>query len=362
MMLVGTSGLFAQSAQVQLNVTQNDMAAGGTLLVQVENKVTGISPSTLGSVTLDIQYDSNHLTYVNSSNGAFGFAQGYGVSVTDNATFVRLSIQGTGVSPGNGVGHDIPAVYDANSNMRVIEFAITAQCVTDGTTDLTFFQPTGTVGYFDSQSNNNNTGNIIAYAPDMWGDATGIQCDPNLPVELGSFDGFVDGSRVRLAWSTASEVGTSGFAVEHKGMEGWDELGFVEAAGSGSEYSFDTSDLDPGTHSFRLKIVDTDGSFEYSDAVELTVEVPGEYALTDIYPNPFNPTATFTLAVGSTQEVEIGLYNSLGQMVGTLHSGTLSANEQYTFDVDGAGLTSGLYLVQIKGQTFGTTRSITLLK
>ncbi|MDX1741134.1 MAG: hypothetical protein R3178_07565, partial [Rhodothermales bacterium] len=57
----GTTAL-AQTGQLRVNVTQNDRVEGGTVLVNIETKVTGISPSTLGSATIDLDYDDADLT------------------------------------------------------------------------------------------------------------------------------------------------------------------------------------------------------------------------------------------------------------------------------------------------------------
>ena len=352
----------AQSAQVQISVTQNDQMTGGTLKLQVENKVTGITPSTLGSATLDLIFDKSHLTYVTSANGALSFLDGYSVSVTDNVDSVRLSISGGGVSPGNGLGHDIPIVFDTDSNLRELTFTITAACIAAGTTDITFGRPTATVGYFENQSNNPDTGVIDGYVPDAFGDATGIICDPGLPVELGAFDGVVDGQDALLSWASISEVNTDGYAIEMKQDEAWSEIGFVEAAGPGSSYSFRATAVEPGLQAFRLRIVEKDGSFAYSDVVELTVEVPGDFIITDAYPNPFNPFATFSVAVKENQNVLVEIYNSLGQRMQTLHSGGMISNESYEFRIDGTEFSSGLYLIKVSGHNFSSARTVTLLK
>ena len=354
--------VLAQSAQVQFNVTQNDQSAGGTLQIQVENKVTGISPSTLGSATLDILFDNTHLNYVSSANGAFSFLQGYSISVTDNTDSLRLSILGTAVSPGNGLGHDIPTVYNSDANMRVINFSITAACIAAGTTDITFGRVTPTVGYFENQSNNPDTGVINDFVPDTFGDAIGVVCDPGLPVELNEFGATVDGQSVNFVWQTISEVGTTGFAIEVNTNDTWAELGYVEAAGSASTYQFTAAGVDPGQQSFRLKVVDTDGSVSYSEIIELTVEVPGAFAISDAYPNPFNPFASFNVAVKESQHVQVGIFNSLGQQVQALHNGRMIANETYEFQIDGTGLSSGMYLIKVTGGKFSTARTVTLLK
>ena len=187
-----------------------------------------------------------------------------------------------------------------------------------------------------------------------------------IPVELDSFGGTANGDNVTLAWSTSSETNNAGFEVQHWTEDTLPEsLGFVEGHGTTTEvqsYSFRATGLGVGNHTFRLKQIDFDGAFEYSEQVEVVVGVVGTHVLSEIYPNPFNPQAQFTLAVGSQQNVSITVYDVVGRQVATLHDGILEANESYQFTIDGAGLASGAYFVRIAGETFTNSRRITLLK
>ena len=55
------------------------------------------------------------------------------------------------------------------------------------------------------------------------------------------------------------------------------------------------------------------------------VEIPGDFLLSSVYPNPFNPQAHFTLAVKQVQRVEVALYDLLGRRVALLYDGPLKA-------------------------------------
>ncbi len=190
--------------------------------------------------------------------------------------------------------------------------------------------------------------------------------DLNPPVELTAFTAALDGEDVVLNWSTDSETNNSGFEVQRlNGEDAPEVLGFVEGNGTTTEvhtYAFRATGLDVGTYSFRLKQVDFDGAFEYSPEVEVTVGVIGTHRLSSVYPNPFNPRAQFTLAVGRDQNVAIDVFDSVGRKVSTLFSGAVTANETQTVVVDGASLASGTYFVRITGETFADTQRITLLK
>ncbi len=192
--------------------------------------------------------------------------------------------------------------------------------------------------------------------------------DAVLPVELAAFEAYADGPAVALRWRTASETNNAGFTVEGRRMEGtepWRSFGFVEGAGTTTEahsYAFRIEDLPPGPYRFRLRQIDFDGTFTFGPEVEVSVTVPGRFFLSDVYPNPLNPQARFTLAVPRTQAVNASLYDLAGRRVRLLFDGVMAAGEARTFVVDGAGLPSGVYVLRVLGETFAAARAMVVLK
>ena len=198
---------------------------------------------------------------------------------------------------------------------------------------------------------------------DIW-DFT-LTIDGIIPVELISFTGTANGTDVALNWETASETNNAGFEVQMLDGETWNALGFVNGHGTTTEaqtYSFTAGDIPIGTHAFRLKQIDFDGVFEYSGEVEVTVETPGTHLISSAYPNPFNPQSQFTLAVAQEQHVTAELYNTLGQRIAVLFEGTVEANQPQLVTIDGAGLSSGMYIVRVNGERFSDALNVTLLK
>ncbi|MCH7637989.1 MAG: T9SS type A sorting domain-containing protein [Bacteroidetes bacterium] len=186
-----------------------------------------------------------------------------------------------------------------------------------------------------------------------------------VPVEMTSFDARVNGDVVVLNWETASETNNAGFEVQMRDGDDWNVLGFVEGHGTTTEaqtYNFTAENMAVGVHAFRLKQIDFDGAFEYSDEIEATIEVVGTHQLSNAYPNPFNPTSQFTLAVARDQRVTAELYNVLGQRVATLFDGTIEANNTQVVQIDGSALASGAYIVRIAGETFADALRVTLTK
>jgi hypothetical protein len=188
--------------------------------------------------------------------------------------------------------------------------------------------------------------------------------DSPVPVELTSFTSQVNGTNVALNWETTSETNNAGFEVQVQDGEHWTVLSFVDGHGTTTEaqtYSY-TADMGVGTHTFRLKQIDFDGAFEYSGEIEVEVQTPGSHVLSAAYPNPFNPQSQFTLAVAQDQIVTAELFNTLGQRVVTLFSGTVEANQAQRITIDGKGLASGMYVVRVIGERFSDAINVTLLK
>jgi len=189
--------------------------------------------------------------------------------------------------------------------------------------------------------------------------------DTVLPVELVSFEANVSGSNVNLSWLTSSESNNAGFEVQLRGTGEYQAMGFVEGHGTTTveqSYAYTIDGLTSGVYTVRLKQIDFDGAFEYSPEIEIAVGVPGTHVLTQAYPNPFNPQASFSLSVAAAQHVEIALYDEIGRHVSTLFSGQMEDGQARAFTINGTNLPSGSYYYQAIGQTFAETGRVTLLK
>jgi hypothetical protein len=211
----------------------------------------------------------------------------------------------------------------------------------------------------------------------IWGNESTAYVPNIVPVELQSFTAEIFGRNVKLLWSTATETNNRGFEIERtspfpssyqgEGSEagrGWEKIGFVPGFGTTTEvhhYSFVDEGLQSGNYQYRLKQIDFDGTFEYSNIIEVTVDAPTKYTLEQNYPNPFNPVTSIHYVVGSQGHVTLKVYDVLGNEVATL------VNEQkpsgtYEVEFDGTNLPSGIYFYQLKAGTFVETKKMVLLK
>lgn len=168
-----------------------------------------------------------------------------------------------------------------------------------------------------------------------------------------------------LTWATASETNNSGFEVEHDVEGGFEAIGFVEGAGSTrseQQYTYRVTGLEPGRHAFRLKQIDFDGRFEYSPVVEVVVEFPGGYSLSEAYPNPFDASTSMTLSVAQEQHVRVEVVDLLGRRARVLYDGPFAANERKTITLQADDLPGGLYVIHATGDAFSASRMVTLTR
>ena len=198
-----------------------------------------------------------------------------------------------------------------------------------------------------------------------------------IPVELVSFNAKLDGKSISLNWSTVTETNNQGFEIQRKqvfsnqsavGNQEWEVLGFVNGNGTTTEpqtYSFVDENLSTGNFHYRLKQIDFDGTFEYSNTIEVEIGSPNKFTLSQNYPNPFNPSTTIKYAISSRQFVSLKVFDVLGKEVATLVNEEKSAgNYEVEFNVVSSNKNpaSGIYFYQLKAGDFVETKKMLLIK
>ncbi|MDZ7625488.1 MAG: C25 family cysteine peptidase [Ignavibacteriaceae bacterium] len=186
-----------------------------------------------------------------------------------------------------------------------------------------------------------------------------------VPVELISFTAASKGVDVELSWSTATETNNQGFEIEKMVTGGSFELvGYVAGFGTTTEpksYSFIDSKLEAGSYIYRLKQIDFDGTFTYSDEVNVEVEIPLVYALEQNYPNPFNPSTTIKYSLSEDGFVKLAVYNLLGEEVTTLVNNEQKAG-RYEVVFNASKLSSGVYMYRLESNNFLSIKKMILIK
>ncbi|UCH65223.1 MAG: T9SS type A sorting domain-containing protein [Ignavibacterium sp.] len=186
-----------------------------------------------------------------------------------------------------------------------------------------------------------------------------------VPVELTSFTESVNGNSTILNWATASELNNSGFDILRKAHNGkWEKIAFVEGYGTTTEvhnYSYIDDNLTVGKYSYRLKQIDLNGSFEYSDVVNAEITKPLNFKLFQNHPNPFNPSTSINFQIQETGLVSLIVYDILGNKITTL----LSEKKEpgyYTVNYDASNLSSGTYIYQLRMGSLVETKKLILIK
>ncbi len=177
--------------------------------------------------------------------------------------------------------------------------------------------------------------------------------EPGLPVELTAFEGIHTDTCITLSWKTASELNNAGFVIERAlDLEDFVAVGFVEGAGTTTEETdYVWADASyPSTAKqvyYRLKQIDFDGTFVYSEALTVDIPPPGAYHLEGNYPNPFNPTTVIRYRLPVRAEITLRVYDLLGREITTLVDGLQEAGlHEAVFDA--GSLAGGVYLYQLE--------------
>jgi hypothetical protein len=190
--------------------------------------------------------------------------------------------------------------------------------------------------------------------------------DMPIPVELTSFNvspvenGFV------LNWSTATEINNKGFEIERKsGEQEWAQIAFVEGEGTTTEetkYSYKDKYLSTsGKYQYRLKQIDFDGSFEYSQTVEVSLDPVISYELLQNYPNPFNPATQIRYAIPERTKVSLKIYDILGNEIISLVN-EIKEPGYYNVDFNAGKLSGGVYVFRLITDNFSSSKKMMLLK
>ncbi len=190
-----------------------------------------------------------------------------------------------------------------------------------------------------------------------------------VPVELASFTSSVTNNYVTLTWTTATETNNQGFQIERRKTqdersEEWENIGFVSGNGTTTEpqvYSFVDKNLEAGKYLYRLKQIDFDGTFEYSNTIEVEINSPTKFSLEQNYPNPFNPSTNIQYAISSRQFVTLKVYDVLGNEAATLVDEYKPAGS-YEVGLDAMQLASGIYIYTLRSGNYFSSRKMIVLK
>ena len=346
---------------------------GGQFIVDYQLKGSSLtSAKTLGSLNVDVIYDTTILSFASGSNWltSLSDSNGYSRSIKSNSSesgklkSVRINITAPNVNDSgyiNSTGYDISEQFVTlvTLNFNILNIS--------GLATLTIKNVTNQIGVFNNPHNQPNTFDISSFTL-----SDPIIVNEPLPVELISFNSNVNKNDITLNWKTSFEINDFGFEVERKNENNnseWTVAGFINGAGNsntGQSYNYTDKNLNTGNYSYRLKQIDNNGNFKFYNLTNsIKVGVPQKYNVSQNYPNPFNPSTKIDFEIPVDSKVNIKIYDVTGKEIQTL------VNEQkqagyYTVELKGINLASGSYFYRIicdEGtQKFVETKKMTLIK
>lgn len=171
-----------------------------------------------------------------------------------------------------------------------------------------------------------------------------------LPVNLMSFSGIKVKADDLLKWSTAQEINSARFELEHStSATNFVKIGEVAAKGYSlvrADYSFTHKNVANGVNYYRLKMIDRDNQFKYSAVIALKREGDNS-PLSSVSPNPFNDKIMIVLQSETKIETQFSIYDMNGKLMLTKNVRLAIGVNQVQIDrLDGLG--TGAYMLHIK--------------
>lgn len=173
-----------------------------------------------------------------------------------------------------------------------------------------------------------------------------------LPIELSQFTAEKNENRHDLKWTTASELNSSHFEIEYStdGTD-WKNIAIEQAQGNSevtNHYAIPNfyPNRFSSLHYYRLKMVDLDQTYEYSNIISLSDQVKKEFS---IFPNPTNGV----INIQGVNEGNFQVFDQLGRLVKT---GTLDENGILNLST----IEKGLYILKIQSEGNSFTEEIIL--
>jgi len=197
-----------------------------------------------------------------------------------------------------------------------------------------------------------------------------------MPVELIYFFAEPLDSSILVKWGTATEVSNFGFEVQRRqNQDDFAVIDFVPGNGNSfapKHYIFEDTTIEfAGHYYYRLKQIDTNGDFKYSDTIEVDfltyleesncagIEV--SFSLSQNYPNPFNPSTTIDVSLRERGEIVLRVYDLPGNLIYEKNYGEQFAGK-YKITLDAKNWSSGIYIYQVITGEYVSSKPMILLK
>lgn len=265
------------------------------------------------------------------------------------------------ISEGTSGGSNATVTFEWNSANELTGFTRANSYVShyNGTT----WMASSPIAASGSNPYNQTLNGITSFSP------FGVGSGGTLPVKWIRFNGALANKITNLNWATASEVNNKGFEVERSfNGTNFENIGFVNGNGNSnaiSNYLFNdnlsTINQQLSTIYYRLKQVDFDGNFEYSNTIIVKEDNANEFGNdVTISPNPFNNQIQLNFSSDNNSTVNLVLIDALGRIVYNKSLPTVNGTNNLIIN-DIATLKAGIYFAHLESN--GTvTKTVKMLK
>lgn len=203
-----------------------------------------------------------------------------------------------------------------------------------------------------------------------------VPYDSSLPVQMAQMKAAQSPEGIVLLWETASEVNCAGFHVwrspDNVSVYQCITQELIPAQGnssSGHAYEYVDIHVKPDIlYWYQIEEISTDGESALFGPIQVqsVKMVPDHFSLSRAYPNPFNPETHCTIQLPKDSEVSICVYNTRGELIKTLLSGSMKAG---THPVSWRGLSeagnampSGIYFIRMNAEAFSQVQKVMLVR
>ena len=184
-----------------------------------------------------------------------------------------------------------------------------------------------------------------------------------LPIVLKNFVASLGGNQsVYLNWTTSSELNNDYFELQRSSAgEVFEKIAMIKGAGTTNlETSYQFNDRTPprGINYYRLKQVDFDGKFTYSNVVSIEVDFDAQIFFTDVYPNPASESISVRIDTSNQKDpIRLRIFDQWGRVVFSTLIEKL-ASQPYELKISEL-LPNGMYIVRFEqGLESSTTRLV----
>jgi hypothetical protein len=294
-----------------------------------------------------------------NSNGSVQWQKRFGGSGLETASSIKQTSDGGYIVAGYTYSND----GDVNGNHGDHDYWILKldsdgnfqwqKCLGGSQTDYAHsIETTTDGGYIMAGISNSSDGDVTGNHGDFDFWVVKLGADAALPVTLLNFSGEVNGKQNLLHWTTATEQNNTGFEIQRStnGIN-FSKIGFVDTkaingnSNSKITYDFTDNNYSATINYYRLKQIDKDGKFSFSNIVVLKNNNAVALGLYAIYPNPAKNILNVKTSSAGNTKITLLVTDVSGKLIITKQTNV--GNGESIIPLDVSHLSAGSYFLKM---------------